>query len=40
MTNKDGSYKAPKFVPPPPSAPKAPKVPPFHMPSEGNRKRP
>jgi hypothetical protein len=36
--SKDGSYKAPKFTPPPPSAPKAPSVswpPPNIGPSKG-----
>ena len=37
MTQKDGSYKAPKFTPPAPSAPKAPKVQPFQK--EGRRER-
>jgi hypothetical protein len=40
MSNKDGSYKAPKFTPLKPSAPAAPKVQTFHMPTEGNRKKP
>jgi hypothetical protein len=38
--SKDDSYKAPKFTPPEPSAPPAPKVQPFQMPTEGTRKKP
>lgn len=38
--SKSEGYVAPKFTPPKPSAPAAPKVQPFHMPSEGNRKKP
>jgi hypothetical protein len=38
--SKKGDYVAPKFTPPPSNAPKAPKVEPFHMPTEGNIKKP
>jgi hypothetical protein len=38
--SEDGSYKGPKFTPPPNKAPAAPKVQPFRMPTEGNRKKP
>jgi hypothetical protein len=40
MSNKKQGYQAPRFTPPAPSAPKAPKVEPFHMPAGGNRKKP
>jgi hypothetical protein len=40
MTSKDGSYKAPKFTPPPSKAPAAPKVQPFHNKTDGNSRKP
>ena len=39
MTKKQG-YVAPKFTPPKPSAPPAPKVQPFSTPKPGNFKKP